>query len=224
MEMCDCSQPIRNRQLPSSFPLSSEDSLWSSSRRGSPWTGGGPRRPQALPSGPSLIHRKPSWVPKSGPSRTWEKKWCGWQEVQGVTPGRSAAVWSWMWWGRTPPRSSRTLPQETGGVRGDPWAEPPGGSASGGGHRSHLLARRMLTWGELDSGSGTQSGWTGMKSSAWSWSSLKQHTPTEGPTTTRMLSTRQPNSVTMLVTVAMATPSRVPFQPEEEEEEGKISV
>lgn len=81
---------------------------------------------------------------------------------------------------------------------------------------SHLLARRMLTCGVVDSGSGTQSGWIRLKSSASSWSSLKQHTPTEGPTTTTMLLTWQPNSVTMVVTVAIATPSRVPFQPEEE--------
>lgn len=79
--------------------------------------------------------------------------------------------------------------------------------------RGYLLARRMLTCGVLDSGSGTQAGWIRPKSSASSWLSLKQHTPTEGPTATTMLLTWQPNSVTMVATVAMATPSRVPFQP-----------
>lgn len=82
--------------------------------------------------------------------------------------------------------------------------------------RGYLLARRMLTCGVLDSGSGTQSGWIRLKSSARSRASLKQHTPTEGPTTTTTLVTWQPNSVTMVATVAIATPSRVPFQPEEE--------
>lgn len=79
-----------------------------------------------------------------------------------------------------------------------------------------LLARRMLTCGLADSGSGTQSGWIRLKSSTWSWSSVKQHAPTDGPTATTMSLTRQPNSVTMVSTVAMATPFRVPFQPEKQ--------
>lgn len=89
---------------------------------------------------------------------------------------------------------------------------------------THLLASRMLTWGVADSGSGTQSGWRRLKARAWSWSSWKQHTPTDGPTTTDMLLTWQPNSVTMVVTVAIAMPSRVPFQPEEEWLDTSVSL
>lgn len=80
----------------------------------------------------------------------------------------------------------------------------------------YLLARRMLTCGLADSGSGTQSGWMRLKSWTWSRSKLKQHTPTDGPTATTMLLTLHPNSVTIVSTVAVETPIRVPFQPEEQ--------
>ncbi len=46
----------------------------------------------------SLIHRKPTWVPKLSPSLTCEKKASGWHEVQGVVTASS-----WMFSGRTPP-------------------------------------------------------------------------------------------------------------------------
>lgn len=81
----------------------------------------------------------------------------------------------------------------------------------------YLLASRMLMCGDGDSGSGTQSGWIRRNSCASCGFSAKQHGPTDGPTATTMSLAQQPNSVTMVSTVATATPCRVPLQPEKQE-------
>lgn len=58
----------------------------------------------------SLMAMKQICVPKFSPSRTWEKNFSGWQEVQSVTFWfMSAMVSSWILWGRMPPRSRRIL-------------------------------------------------------------------------------------------------------------------
>lgn len=81
-------------------------------------------------------------MPKSGPSLTWEKKLSGWQEVQGVTQGRSVTASSWMCSARIPPLWSRTL-QNKGWVwlatqQNQRGSKPKGLSAPG---RQRLLTR-----------------------------------------------------------------------------------
>lgn len=52
---------------------------------------------------------------------------------------------------------------------------------------------------------------------------VKQQGPTEGPRTTTMSSGLQPYSVVIAFTVAIATPSKVPFQPGKwEEKTGEV--
>ena len=76
----------------------------------------------------------------------------------------------------------------------------------------------MSTQGFGESNSRTHPGSRLWNAFADSLGRVKQHGPTEGPSTTIMSSKLQPYSALIAFTVAIATPNKVPFQPSKEEE------